>query len=128
MYTPGQTPLRQTPPGQSPPWADTPRQIPTPPPRQTPKADILLWADTPQADTPLLGRQTSPGQTPPVDTKGRPPPLPLRQTPKADLPLRWALQRTVRMLLECILVLIQVLAQSLPINRLTTPHGLAPPV
>ena len=41
----GQTPPwadtpRQTPPGQTPPWADTPRQ--TPP-----------WVDTPQADTPL---------------------------------------------------------------------------
>ena len=133
VYTPpGQTPtgrhsypLVRHPPGRHLPW-QTPlgRYQPLPSGRHQ-RQTSPSGQTPPQADTPLLGRQTSPGQTPPVDTKGRPP---LRQTPKADLPLRRTLQRTVRMLLKCILVLIQFLAQSLPINRLTTPLGLAPPV
>ena len=82
--------------GCTPPWADTPR-------RQTPflGRHYLGW-HRPWADT-SLPRQTPHWQT-----------LPPRQTPPcADTPLgrhplplpRWPLQRTVRFLLECILVI-----------------------
>ena len=85
---------RQTPPGQTPP-ADTPP--PQTPPRQTLRqADTPPWADTPR-QTPPLGRH-----------------LPGRHTPASDIwwpsleppadPPRWILQRTVDILLECILV------------------------
>ena len=100
-------------PGQTPPWADTPQADS---PRQTP----LTWADTPWAEPPgrhppCLGRYPPPGQTPPP---GKTPPgqtqpwadthppgqtLP-RQTPPPPTPSRRLLQRTVRILLECILV------------------------
>ena len=77
-YTPWQTPLSRHPPL----WEDTPLGIHLP--GQTPPS----WADTPWEDTPLLGRHP-PGQTPPwADTFSRRP-----------------LQRTVRILLECFLVL-----------------------
>ena len=70
---------------------------------QTP---LLLWTlgRHPQVDTPLdrhpLGRHP-PADTPPADTHplGRHPPLPCRHPPG-----RWLPQRTVRILLECILV------------------------
>ena len=75
-------------PGQTPPWADTPRQTPpgqTPgrhppgrhPPEQTPPGQTPSWADTQQADGPLsrhppgqtpLGRHPPPGQTLPGQT------------------------------------------------------------
>ena len=93
-----------------------------------PWADPLLgrqplpsWADTPslgrhpRADTPLLGRHPPPGQTPPswADTPllGRHPP-PGQTSPWAaphwadTPPPRWLLQRTLGILLECILVFI----------------------
>ena len=74
----GRHPPGQTPPRQTPPQPDTPRQT------------------IPCADT--APRQT-PQQTPPWAD-------PTRQTPWADTsPQRWPLQRTVRILLECILVL-----------------------
>ena len=109
VYTPGQTP----------PLADTPRQIPIP--RQTsPSGQTPPLGRHPLGRHPL-GRHTSPGKTPPVD-------IPPMQTQKADPPpLRRALQRTVRMILECILVFIQFLAQIMPINRLTTPSGIGAP-
>ena len=72
------TVVADTPLCRHPSWADS-----TPPPRQTP-----AWADTP------LGRHP-PGQAPPEQT----PP------PRADNPPRWLLQRTVRILRECILVI-----------------------
>ena len=64
---------------------------------ETPQADTLSpWADTPQADTLWVDTpwQTPPGQTPPRQT-------PPGQTPPH--PERRPLQRTVRILLECIL-------------------------
>ena len=80
--------------GVHPPWQTQPpgRHTPSPTPRQTPPT----WTDTyppgrhPPRQTPP--RQTTPQQTPPWQTY----PLPLRQ------PLQW----TVRILLECILVLL----------------------
>ena len=94
-------PPGQTPPGQTPPWADTqpPGQTPIPEGRHP-----SPWANTP------LGRHP-PGHTHPL---GRHPlirhplgtPIPLDryslwQTPS---PCRWLLQRTVCILLECIIV------------------------
>ena len=79
----------QTPPGQTPPWADNP------------------WADTPWADTPWA--DTPWADTPQADT-------PQADTPKQDTPSRWLLQRTVRNLLECILVLIGVWKKSFENN------------
>ena len=78
-----------------------------PPPGQTP---------SPQADPPgqtPLGRQT-PRQTPPGQTPPSRKTPPDRYTPWADTPhpppapSRWLLQWTVRILLECILVLIAI--------------------
>ena len=62
----------------------------TPPGRHPPGQTPPPWADTPS-----LGRHPLPGQTPHLDRY----PLPGRHPP-----LRWLLQRTVRILLECILV------------------------
>ena len=74
---------RCTPPGTPPPWQTQPHWEDTPLGIH-PQANIHPQADThPRADTPL-GRHTTPGQTP-------------------LLPRR-PLQRTVRILLECILV------------------------
>ena len=73
-------------PRQTPPWADTPLLADTPS-RQTHPGQTLLWADT-FLQTPFL-------------------------PPRADTPFttgRWLLQRTVRILLECILVF-QILSQ-----------------
>ena len=98
--------------GQTPLWADTPslgrhplsrhpplRQTPqqTPPPGQTPSP----WTDTPhQADTPLWA-DTPSGQTPPAQCMlGYTPPCPAHAGIHTPTPLR-----TVRILLECILVL-----------------------
>ena len=77
LYPPGRHSREDTTPGQTP-----PRQIP-------PWPDIPPWADP-------LPRQTPPGQTHPL---ARPP---LGQTPTGQIrPIR-RLQRTVRILLECI--------------------------
>ena len=90
---------------------DTPRKIPHPT-RWLLQQTVCIWAYTRQADTP---RQTPPGQTPPPlweDTHQADTPL-CRHSwvdtlpPRADIPPstpRWLLQRTVRILLECILV------------------------
>ena len=83
----------------TPPWADTPRQT-------------LLWADTPWVDTPPADthrRQTYTGRHPRQTPLGR---HPAGQTPpQADTPppSRQLLQRTVRILLECILVFVRPL-------------------
>ena len=72
--------------GQTPPWADIP-------PGQT--------APSPEQTYPSPGQTSpSPGQTSPpwADT------LLADTSPRADIPPRWPLQRTVRILLECILV------------------------
>ena len=91
---PGQTlPLGRHPPGRHPPrqthsWADTH------PPGRHPS-----WADTHP-----LGRCTPPGQTPPLHRHPQAD-RPGRHPPGKHPPPRRPLQRTVRILLECILVL-----------------------
>ena len=86
------------------PWTDTPhygRHTP----RQTPPRQTPLWADTPLADTPPSQGDTPLGRLPWADTPSRPP----RQiTPLADT-TSWILRdmvnkQVVRILLECILV------------------------
>ena len=67
------------------PWADTPMQTSTPLARHSP------WVDTLPGQTPH--RQTTPRQTSPL----------ARHIPRQTPPRR-SLQRTVRILLECILV------------------------
>ena len=70
------------------------------PQSDTPRADTPLWADTPTgADIPT--GQASPGQAPPPSVCWDAPPTQcmLVYTPRRPL------QRTVRILLECILVL-----------------------
>ena len=97
VYTPRQT--SPSPLSADTPWADTPGRHTSP-------------TDTPSADTPP-GRHTPLGRHPQADTPlGRH--LPGRHTPASDIwwpsleppadPPRWILQRTVGILLECILV------------------------
>ena len=68
------------------PWADPP-----PPGRYTPR-------HLPLEQTPPLDRHSPWADTPPRQTPPPPPPS------RADTPARWPLQRTERILLECILV------------------------
>ena len=114
LFTGGDTLQADTSPGQTPPlgrhlpWADTsPGQTP-------PLGRHLPWADTSPGQTPPLGRHlpwadTSPGQTPP-DRHAPWADMPPGQTPPGHTPTlgrhpsRWLQQRTVRILLECILV------------------------
>ena len=62
------------------------------PPARYPPGRHTSWADTPPGQTHPLGRHTTPGQTHLLRADTSPPP-------------RWLLQRTVHILLECILVL-----------------------
>ena len=83
------------------PWADIPPGQTPYTPWQTPP-----WANKPLGRHPLLGRNP-PGQTPPPPGQTQPHldrhthrGRHFQQTP----PFQWSLQRTVRILLECILV------------------------
>ena len=95
LTPPRADPLEQTPPEQTPPTQTPPEQ--TPPGADIPWSRHPPGADIPQSRHPT--KQTPPGADPPADT--------FQQTPprsKPPPPERRPLLRTVRILLECILV------------------------
>ena len=96
----GYTPREQTPPQTRPPQADTPPWEQTPPGADIPpRADTPLSRHAPQADTPLSRHAPLGGDTPPA---------PSRHAPQASMLGDTVNAQAVRILLECILVLLLV--------------------
>ena len=95
------TPWSRHPPEQTPPQEQTPPRSRHPLGEDTPRADTPPGADTPDTPAPLGADTPSPSRHP---LGSRPPgsrPPPREQTPRPEIR---PLLRTVRILLECILV------------------------
>ena len=93
-------PPKQTPPGSRPPQEQTPPLGADPLEQTPPRADTPSGADTPQSRHPTLGADTPPRSRHHTPLEQTPPSR--EQTPR---PERRPLLRTVRILLECILVI-----------------------